>query len=175
MMITLVLVGLVTVGLFRLFSSTNRTYRRGTENIDGQQNARAALNWLAKELRSAKGFTQIGPNTVTFQSDKTTRNQIRTFRLDTTDVDGDGDTSELLLIRNPADDGTFGVYTDEIAVGVDSLGFVFRDGNGNITNARASVQEVEIFVFATGNQMRDRDAVEHEGTRQVGMSTRVKC
>lgn len=175
MMITLALVALVTVGVFRLFNSTNQTYRRGTESIDGQQNARAALNWLAKELRSAKGFTQIGPSTVTFQSDKTTQNQIRTFHLDTADQDGDGDTNELLLIRNPADDGTFGVYTDEIAVGIDSLGFVFRDGNGNVTASRASVQEVEIFVFATGNQMRDQDVGEHTLTRQVGMSTRVKC
>ena len=175
MMITLVLVALVTVGLFRLFNSTNQTYRRGTQNIDGQQNARAALNWLAKELRSAKGFSQIGPSTVTFLSDKSTRNQIRTFRLDEDDIDGDGDTNELLLIRNPNDDGTLGVFTDEIAVGVDSLAFIFRDGNGNVTASRASVQEVEIFIFATGNQMRDEDAGEHSGTRQVGMSTRVKC
>jgi prepilin-type N-terminal cleavage/methylation domain-containing protein len=174
-LVTLVLVAIVTLGVFRVFTATSRSYHRGTESIDGQQNTRAALNWLSKELRGAKGFTLIRPDEVTFLSDVKVPNQARTFRLDVDDVDGDGFRSELLLIRNPADDGTPGVVVDEIAVGIDSLAFVYRDGTGASTSSRSAVQEVEIFVFTTGNQMQEEEAVEFAQMRQVGMSTRVRC
>jgi len=175
MLVTLVVLAIVTLGIFRVFTAANRSYDRGTESIDGQQNARAALSWMSRELRSAKGFNLIRPDEVTILSDKSVRNQIRTLRLDRDDRDGDGDTSELLLVRNPDDDGTAGVFVDEIAVGIDSLAFLYRDGAGNPTTSRASVQEVEVAVFATGTGMRDRASVPAGGTRQVGMSTRVKC
>lgn len=175
MTVGLLIAALLTLGLFQIFNSTNRSYQRGTETLDGQQNARAALNWIAKELRSAKGFNLAQPDEVTFLTDANVPNQMRTFRLDTADQDGDGDVSELLLIRNPADDGTPGVYLDEIAVGVDSLVFVYRDGLGNPTASRASVQEVEIIVFAQGNRMgREIGATTHGG-HEVAMATRVRC
>ena len=174
-LVTIVLVAIVTLGVFRIFNSTNQSFHRGTQNIDGQQNSRAALSWLTKELRGAKGFTRAASDEVTFLSDANVPNQIRTFRLDRDDQDGDGDTSELLLIRNPADDGTPGVFTDEIAVGLDSLSFIYRNSAGNVTTSRAAVQEVEVFVFATGNQMRDEDADESAQTRQSAMSSRVRC
>jgi prepilin-type N-terminal cleavage/methylation domain-containing protein len=175
MLITVVIAAIVMFGVFRVFTSTSRTYERGTENIDGQQNARAALTWLSKELRATKGFNLINPGEVTVLSDENVRNQSRTFRLDTTDRDGDGETNELLLIRNPNDDGTAGVYIDEIAVGIDSLAFVYRDGAGAVTGSRASVREVEVFVFASGSGMRDRAGAQGHGARQVGVSSRVKC
>jgi prepilin-type N-terminal cleavage/methylation domain-containing protein len=175
MLITVVIAAVVMFGVFRVFTSTSRTYERGTENIDGQQNARAALTWLSKELRVTKGFGLINGNEVTVLSDENVRNQSRTFRLDRTDRDGDGETNELLLIRNPNDDGTPGVYIDEIAVGIDSLGFVYRDGAGAVTASRASVREVEVFVFASGSGMREQTGVQGHGVRQVGVSSRVKC
>lgn len=175
MLVSIVIVAVLSFGLFRIFTSTNETYKRGTENIDGQQNARAALNWIAKELRGAKGFNQADANRVAFVSDQYTTNQIRAFQLDVDDQDGDGSTSELLLVRSPLDDGTPGVAMDEIAVGVDSLAFTYRGANGAVTTARAAVQEVEIFLFATGQAMRDGDVDESHGARQVGMSTRVRC
>jgi hypothetical protein len=174
-MVTLVMTSMVILSVFRIFGSTKDTYQRGTENIDGQQNARAALNWLARELRTAKGFSFISPGEVTFLTDTHVPNQIRTFKRDAQDQDGDGDLSELLLIRNPSDAGTPGVYVDEIAVGLDSLLFVYRDGNGDPTPSRAAVKEVEVFIFATGNSMREDDVEERHGAREVGMSTRVRC
>jgi prepilin-type N-terminal cleavage/methylation domain-containing protein len=175
MLVAVVIAAIVMLGVFRVFTSAQRTYEKGTENIDGQQNARAALNWLAKEIRSAKGFNVAQPGRVTILSDKTTRDQQRTFTLDAGDVDGDGDTSELLLTRAPDDDGTLGVFTDEIAVGIDSLAFIYRDGNGAITASRASIQEVEILVFAAGSGMRDQTGPGAVNERRISMSTRVKC
>ncbi|MCA9753947.1 MAG: fibronectin type III domain-containing protein, partial [Gemmatimonadetes bacterium] len=174
-LISVVIVALLSFGLFRIFTTTNNTYNRGTENIDGQQNARAALNWIAKELRGAKGFNAIASDRVSFLSDANTTNQIRSFFLDTTDQDGDGDTSELLLVRSPLDDGTPGVAIDEIAVGVDSLGFVYRGSGGTVVASRAAVQEVEIVLFATGTGMREQAGGADHDARQVGMSTRVRC
>ena len=97
MMVTVLIVGFVALSLFRIFTTTKETYRRGTESIDGQQNARAALSWLAKELRSAKGFTFVSSDEVTFQSDARVPGQIRTFRLDLNDDDNDGDLGGACL------------------------------------------------------------------------------
>lgn len=175
-MITVLIVAAVMFSVFRVFTATNRSYRRGTENIDGQQNTRAALSWLSKELRSAKGFSQIGPSIVTFTSDVNVPNQIRTFQLDTADFDGDGDTSELTLTRNPADDGSAGPVTDEVAVGMSGLTFTYRDGDGNITTFRSAVQEVEVTIRAIGSSgMLQADREEQHQVREVEMSTRVRC
>ncbi len=174
LLVVLVVVGLVAFGLFRIFTTTNEGYRRGVENIDGQQNVRAAVSWIGRELRGAKGFNRITPDEVTFLTDENVRNQTRTFRLDTGDQDGDGNTNELLLVRSPDDDGTNGVFTDEIAVGIDSLRFVYRDGAGNVTAARPSVREVEIFVFGSGASFGEARAARlHD--EKIGMSTRVQC
>ncbi|MBZ0266788.1 fibronectin type III domain-containing protein [bacterium] len=173
--IGLVIAALLTFGIFRIFQTTSESFDRGTENIDGQQNARAALDWIARELRGAKGFTLAQADEVTFLSDRNVPNQIRTFRLDTDDDDGDGDTSELLLTRNPDDDGTPGVFTDEIAIGIESLLFTYRDGNGNPTTSRAAVQEVEVAVIAQAHRMGMEEGEAREGAREVGMGTRVRC
>ncbi len=176
MMVTLLIVSVVMFAVFRVFTSTNETYERGTESIDGQQNTRAALSWLTRELRSARGFTFIASDEVTFLSDARVRNQSRTFRLDENDEDGDGDVSELLLIRNPADDGSPGPVVDEVAVGIDSLVFIYRDLSGAPTPSRVAVQEVEVAIFAMGSAGM-RDGARHVGalTRQTEMRTRVRC
>ncbi len=175
-MVTVLILAVIMLSVFRVFTATNQTYRRGSESIDGQQNTRAALSWLSRELRSAKSFTVINANEVTFVSDVNVDNQSRTFRLDATDWDADGDQTELLLIRNPADDGSAGPVTDEVAVGIDQLAFTYRDQSGTPTTFRSSVQEVEISVTGRGSStMRDEDRDQANLVRQIEMSTRVRC
>lgn len=176
MMITVLIASVVLFSVFRVFTATNKSYRRGSESIDGQQNSRAALTWLARELRSAKSFSVINADEVTFISDVNVPNQIRTFRLDVADFDGDGDVTELLLIRNPADDGSAGPVTDEVAVGIQGLEFTYRDQNGAETAFRSAVQEVEVLVRARGSStMREEDRGDEAQIREVEMTTRVRC
>ena len=176
MVIALLVVGLLVAGVYRVFISAEESYERGTESVDAQQNARAVLAWMGQELRSAKGFSVIDSSEVTLVTDARVRDQIRTFRLDTADQDGDGITSELLLIRNPADDGSPGPVTDEIALGVEVLAFVYRDGVGAVTGSRAAVHEVEVFVTTIGSgSIANVDRAGGAGVREVTMSTRVRC
>ncbi|MFN8177025.1 MAG: fibronectin type III domain-containing protein [bacterium] len=174
-MVALVIMGVVAFGLFKIFTTTNESYKRGVAGIDGQQNVRAALSWMSRELRGAKGFSRIDPDQVTFLSDEHVHNQTRTFRLDSTDRDGDGDRSELLLVRSPNDDGTPGVFTDEIAVGLDSLRFTYRDENGAVTPSRPTVREVEVFVGGKGATGFGESRTQQAHAHEIGMSTRVLC
>jgi type II secretory pathway pseudopilin PulG len=62
LMITTAILGLVLAGLVTLLSSGQRAYSRGSNTIDAQQNARVAIDRMAKEMREA-GYHPRPPDT----------------------------------------------------------------------------------------------------------------
>jgi prepilin-type N-terminal cleavage/methylation domain-containing protein len=62
LMIATAILGIVLAGLVTLLNSGQRAYSRGSNTIDAQQNARVALDRMAKEIREA-GYHPRPPET----------------------------------------------------------------------------------------------------------------
>jgi prepilin-type N-terminal cleavage/methylation domain-containing protein len=62
LLVATAVVGIVMAGLVGLLSSSQSAYSRGTNTVDAQQNARVALERLAKEIREA-GYHPRPPDT----------------------------------------------------------------------------------------------------------------
>lgn len=72
LMVALVLLGIVTTGIYKVLVNNQRIYMAQTQQIDLQQNIRAAVAILPAELRemsAAEGdITAMGPDSITFRA-----------------------------------------------------------------------------------------------------------
>lgn len=161
-------VGLIAMaGIYSTFLSQHRSYKIQKETSEMQQNIRAAMFYMQREIRmagsnpfkslplSAYGITAANSNLITFTED---------VRSGIPPVEGPPDG--FVNVNNvPEEDitytlnGTNLVRTDNnlngglgdtqtVAQNIDWLDFVYLDGNGAVTATLANIESVEITIVA---------------------------
>lgn len=151
MMIAMVIVGIMGIALVGFLRAQHQTVLRQNNGVLATQNARAAVDMLARELRNA-GYSPRGA---------VSGARINTMRQDsvgwTADMNADGDTLDSstgwderlayyvqgtnLMRATPG--GGAAAVTDN----VDSLRLGYFDGDGAATADPAVVEQVEIRLF----------------------------
>lgn len=152
MLIAMVIVGIMGIALTAFLRAQHQTMVRQNSGVLATQNARAAMDMLARELRNA-GYSPRGPLSGA---------ELRVMDADsvawTADMNADGDTLDsstglwdervayfaqgTSMMR--AAGGAAGVaVTDE----VDSLRIVYYDGEGVVTADPALVEQVWVRLF----------------------------
>jgi len=153
MMIAMVIVGIMGIALVGFLRTQHQTIVRQNSGVLATQNARAAVDMLARELRNAASNPRMSPS----------GGALRTIKADsvswTTDLDLDGDTLSSstswdervayykqgsMLMRAPGG-GAGTALTDN----VDSLRFTYIDGEGAATADPDLVEQVQIRLYYT--------------------------
>ncbi|MCK4545846.1 MAG: prepilin-type N-terminal cleavage/methylation domain-containing protein [Candidatus Eisenbacteria sp.] len=148
--VAVTLLGIVALAFYQTYNESQRHLVRGQAVMDMQQNTRIALETIAAELRSAQTIHSLQSDRITFVSDLFTPGQTRDIRLDTEDVDQDGNRSELLLTREPMDDGTPGTQTDEIASSIGSVQLRYLTSLDGTVEAQSVDQIRRVEITVTG-------------------------
>jgi len=186
-------VGLVVIGAaYMLFTTQNKQLGNQELIAEMQQNARAAMDIVSRELRMAGynpnkttplprcsgtttttatcvGIKNAGVNTVSF----------------TADLNGNGDLAAGTA--NPNENIVYDRYSSSgvYALGrtsngtkqpviehLDSLGFVYRDANGAATSSLADIREIEITIRTVAAK-RDPSFPLNNGYRTYTLVSRV--
>ncbi len=202
LMIAVLVAGVLMTAVYSAYVSQEKAYMTTEGLAEMQQNLRAAMYFMAKEVRMAgcnplgsanAGFNAIGANSVSFtmdfrgqaatdppDGDAGDLNENITYSL--ADWNGDG-TNDLM--RNTPPDGN-----QPVAENIDALNFVYLDKDENVTADRLEVRSVEITLVARSTK-RDPDftdtttytnlqgatilAAQNDNFRRRALSTHIKC
>jgi len=152
MMIAMVIVSMMGLALVTFLRTQHQTVVRQNSGVLVTQNARAAIDMLARELRNA-GYSPRGSFSAA---------RIRTMRTDsvawTADINADGDTldantgqwDERLAYYVEGSNlmrATPGAGATAVTDNVDSLRLTYQDGTGATTADPADVEQVQIRLF----------------------------
>ncbi len=154
-------VSLLAMGaIYSTFLNQFKSYQIQEEIAAMQQNIRAAMYHMQREIRMAgcdptgsagAGITAASPTSISFTED---------VRGDSTGSDPDGDIDDpneniayslsgTNLVRNT------GGGDQAVAENIDALNFVYLDANGNTTTTLDDIRSVEITIVArTGRSLR---------------------
>jgi type II secretory pathway component PulJ len=170
-LLAIALAGSIAASTMILWQKQQETYFRGSESVQTQQDVRAALERIARDLRQAKSLTTADAGSIVFKSVVDVDPQPdRTFDL------GSATGCERLCVRYNL--GT-GAGPEPIAEGIvtGGLQFTYRDVNGTVLAAvplsatdRLQVRQVDItlvgqisvadpdppFTFSTSVKLRNR-------------------
>jgi len=195
LMIAMTVFLLVLGGIYSTFQSQHKSYLMQEEVAAMQQNIRAAMFYMTKEIRMAgcdptgnagAGIVTATTNSISFTED---------VRGDADGSDPDGATndpnesivyglSDNNLVRNT------GGGNQVVAENIDALDFVYLDADGNSTATLADIRSVEITIVArTSRALRaskDNNLYyNQQGTQILGaqndnfsrksMTTFIKC
>ncbi len=157
-LITTTIFGLLLVGVCTLYAASLKSFNRGQNKIEAQQNARVGIEVLAREVRLAgydpsdaisllptTAIEVAAANTITFIAD----------------VDGDAVSDRVRyglqgtrLVRDSASwSGTaFPALTgnNELAEGVTALTFTHFDGNDTVTTTLVDIRRTTIGITTRG-------------------------
>jgi type IV pilus assembly protein PilW len=161
---------IIIAGIYQLFYTQQRSYLAQDQVVEMQQNLRAGLYLLAKDIRSAgydpsasgrfgfvNDFTSgiFNPD-INYVSDKSTI----AFTMDDNE-DGivDANDNEQFSYRFNSTNNTIEKYNfaqnqwQTLSTNVDALNFIYLDRNGNVTTNRANISAVEISILVrTGKE-----------------------
>jgi Tfp pilus assembly protein PilW len=146
-MIAVALAGTIAVATMLLWQKQQETYFRGSEAAQVQQDARAALQLIVRDLRQAKTILTADAGQIVFQSaaDADPAPQ-RTFDLGTVT------SCDRLCVRYNRGDGA---GAQPIAEGMLALTFTYRDANNAVLTPlpltvanRQLVQQVDVTLQA---------------------------
>ena len=195
LMIGMTIFLLVLGGIYSTFQSQHKSYLMQEEVAAMQQNIRASMFYMTKEIRMAgcdptgnagAGIVTANANSISFTED---------IRGDADGSDPDGATndpnesiayalSNNNLVRNT------GGGNQVVAENIDALNFVYLDADGNQTATLTNIRSVEITIVArTGRALRvtkDNNLYyNQQGTQILGaqndnfsrksMTTFIKC
>jgi type IV pilus assembly protein PilW len=201
LLVTLAISGVVMAGIYSAYYSQQKSYITQEQVAAMQQNLRAAMSIMQREIRMAgcdpSGTAQTGIKTAN-------TNSIR-FTLDITDDTGtgnpDGDAGDI------NEDITYSLYTADgiqklgrkspstainqpVAENIDALIFVYLDANGATTPTLANIRSVQITLVArTGRRdpgyTNNTSYQNHQGStiytapndsfRRMLLTAEVKC
>ncbi|WP_456387872.1 PilW family protein [Desulfolithobacter sp.] len=182
LMITLLISGIISVAIYSTYTSQQRVYFAQYSVAEMQQNIRAALSILARDIRMAgydptgnagSGFVDsslftYGTRTVTVT---TSANEIAfTADLDgdgvidvtVEDIDGNGskemtEMEQVAYRLNGTDlerfSSTTGIVAwQDIAENIEGLEFTYLDSDNNVTTTPADIRSVQISILARSGQ-----------------------
>ncbi len=174
-LVAMAVFGIVIGAVYSAYYTQQRSYEVQKEISFMEQNLRAAILLMEREIRMAgcdpteqagAGITTAGATTMAFtmdirgdtagsdpDGDTTDTGEAVTYTL--SDIDGDGDTD---LVRNNV----------MLAENIDALNFVYLDEDGTVTSTASEVRSVQISIVArAGNP--DREYVNSDSyTNQQG-------
>jgi type IV pilus assembly protein PilW len=201
LLVAVAISGVVMAGIYSAYYSQQKSYITQEQVAAMQQNLRAAMSIMQREIRMAgcdpSGTAQTGIKTAN-------TNSIR-FTLDITDDTGtgnpDGDAGDI------NEDITYSLYTADgiqklgrkspstainqpVAENIDALNFVYLDANGATTPTLANIRSVQITLVArTGRRdpgyTNNTSYQNHQGStiytapndsfRRMLLTAEVKC
>jgi len=191
LLVGVALAGVVAAGIYAVYASQQKTYMAQEQVAAMQQNLRAAMFYMEREIRLAgcdptgrahTGFVDAEADTVTFTAD---------IRGDAEGSEPDGDALDPHeSISYGLNQGNLVRNGEVIAENVDALNFVYLDGSGQVTTSLSSIRSVEITIVAgTGRKdpgyvgptsYRNQQGEEifspgPDGFRRKLLSTNIKC
>jgi prepilin-type N-terminal cleavage/methylation domain-containing protein len=155
MMVVVLIMGLVSVGLYQVVTTSRGSYEQQRVTLEMQQNARAAIEALADDFRQVsygKDPTQpsinyAGPDSVTFVADilpdVTGAERISYFL----SPDGDADTpnpDDTVLMKVVADSGGTVLFSEPQSYGIQTGGLTLRYFNGGGVELANPVPQPEL-------------------------------
>ncbi|MEW6671451.1 MAG: prepilin-type N-terminal cleavage/methylation domain-containing protein [Thermodesulfobacteriota bacterium] len=159
-LVAMVISGVVLSGIYSTYQSQQRSYILQEEIAMMQQNLRAAMYLITRELRMA-GFNPSGSTGVGIVSGEWTNTSLRF----TKDENGDGD------VTDSGEDLTYSLYTSggiqklgrknpttnqPVAQNIQELWFVYLDANNNVTATLSDIRSIEVTLVArTGRTTND--------------------
>ncbi|MEW6327312.1 MAG: prepilin-type N-terminal cleavage/methylation domain-containing protein [Thermodesulfobacteriota bacterium] len=150
LLIAIAISGIVLGAVSSLFIMQNKSYSVQEQVAEMQQNARAAMDIMTREIRMAgcdttgsanAGIVSVTSNSINF----------------TQDTNGDGDTSDA------NENITYSLYTSSgiqkigrntgginqpVAENIQALTFAYYDSNGNTTAILANIRQIELTITA---------------------------
>jgi len=201
LLVAMAMAGIVMGSIFSVYYSQQKSYVVQEEMSGMQQNLRAALYIMAKEIRMAgcdptgmagAGITTAGTNTISFTMD---------LRGKDIDDPPDGDTADLnesitYALYDFGGDGDMDLGRDigsgnsPVAENIDVINFVYLDRDGNPTASLSRIRTVQITIVArTGRNIRgytDNNTYTNlqgatifgpagDNVRRIRLATNVKC
>ena len=163
-LIAMAIVGIVMAAVYTTYASQQRSYLIQEQVAAMQQNLRAGLNVMVREIRMA-GYDPLGSANAGIVS--MTANSIQL----TADLNGDGDTLDtdenVTYAINGS--GNLGRNTQPVAENIDALNFVYLDGNRTVTADPAAVRSIQITMVAkTGRPDNDYTDTQSYSNQQGG-------
>lgn len=145
LMVSLGIAGILMAGIFAVYHTQLRAHMTQQLTVEMQQNLRAAMQIMAREVRMA------GYNPTTSAGAGITTMLANSFQF-TSDLDGNGDTAgtnENVRYGINAN-GDLGRDTggglQDVAEFIDALNFVYLDEDGNITINPSDVRSVQVTI-----------------------------
>ncbi len=149
---TTAIFGVLLVGVCTIYAASLKSFNRGQNKIEAQQNARVGIEVLARELRLAGYDPSDAINVLPTTAIEVAAANTVTF---IADVDGDAVSDRVRyglqgtrLVRDSASwSGTaFPALTgnNELAEGVTALTFTYSDGNDSFTATLADIRRITI-------------------------------
>jgi type IV pilus assembly protein PilW len=168
LLVTLVVSGVVLAGICSTFYSQHTSYLNQEQMVSMQQNLRAAMYIMEREIRmaghdpngeSGAGIVTANSSSIRIAQDLTNNagtgipdgdvgdpGEDITYSLQ--DADGDGDTD---LVRNDHNGAGVQMFAEDI----DALNFVYLNQSGLVTAVPADIRSIQISVVAkTGHPSR---------------------
>jgi type IV pilus assembly protein PilW len=165
LLVTLVVSGVILAGISSTFYSQHTSYLNQEQVVSMQQNLRAAMYIMEREIRmaghdpngeSGAGIITPGSTSIRIAQDLTNDagtgipdgdvsdpGESITYALQ--DADGDGDTDLVRIDHN-------GAGVQMIAEDIDALNFVYLNQNHAVTTVTADIRSVQISVVARTSQ-----------------------
>jgi type IV pilus assembly protein PilW len=148
-------IGLVVLGgLYGVFTVQNKTFSKQELIVEMQQNARAAMDMMSREIRMA-GYDPRNLNSDSNQTNNFFGVTVNSTQLQIkADLDGGGsiDASSqenIIYAFNSANKKitrNIGAGAQTFAENVDSFTFAYLDGSGNVTSSSADVRQLRITI-----------------------------
>ena len=149
-------IGLVVLGgLYGVFTIQNKTFSKQELIVEMQQNARAAMDMMSREIRMA-GYDPRNVNSDSNQTNNFFGVTVNSTQLQIkADLDGGGsiDASSqenIIYTFNGANKKitrNIGAGAQTFAENVDSFTFAYLDGSGNVTGSSADVRQIRITII----------------------------
>ena len=159
LLMAMAVAGTVMGGIYSAYYSQQKSFVVQDEMAEMQQNLRAAMFFMAREIRMAgcnpsgetnAGFVTANASTVNFTMD---------LRGKDPDDPPDGDTSDpnenvTYALGDSNGDGIVEIVRDTgggpepVAESIDALDFVYLDENGNVTASNMAIRSVQITIVA---------------------------
>ena len=159
LLVAITVAGIVMAGIYSAYYSQQKSFVVQDEVAEMQQNLRAAMFFMAREIRMAgcnptggavAGFVTANANTVNFTMD---------LRGKDPDDPADGDTGDpneniTYALADSNGDGIIEIVRDTgggqqpVAENIDALDFQYLDENGFITASPTAIRSVQITIVA---------------------------
>jgi type IV pilus assembly protein PilW len=163
LLVVILILSVVMAGVYSVYTSQQKSFLIQEDVAEMQQNLRAAMFTMVREIRLAgcnptgkanAGIVTANANTISVTMDICGNNpnvdppdgdtgdldEAVTYAL--TDADSDGTVDSLVRIR-PGD-----LVPPLVASNIDALNFVYLDGNGNVSADLTQIRTVQLTVVA---------------------------